>query len=433
MKVVIIGAGLSGLSTALALRKYVRLPNEEAVEISIYDRADPHDTGKYGFNDHADVRQKQQGAAISLQPNALRVLRDLDPELADKVYTSGYPCTHFTWKTAGDILLGRDYLDLLPISRPILVQCLAEALPENVRIIYKTIIKVEPRQGSSLKSIVHFEDGTQEEADLLVGADGIRSPLRHCLFKDDTELAESKYLGVCAVGGVLDMPLPKDYLDDPCIVFAIGANGTFGYCGLNRTEANKLLYFSFYDSEEMPDRTKVDYQEITKHLRERHHDWADPLIHDCLSKADIDNVYPICYVPDLPHWGHSGCVLVGDAAHAMPPASGQGGSQAFEDGQSLALLLAGFLEKHNTSEGIEEAIKAFYDLRHGRVDKMKADGLEMERQPKRPWGWATTLMMYAGLSAMVQVKYLSSFIWKGDPVVDWDAKEEVRKYLAARE
>ena len=56
----------------------------------------------------------------------------------------------------------------------------------------------------------------------------------------------------------------------------------------------------------------------------------------------------------------------------------------------------------------------------------------MEKQPKRPWSLMTTLLMYAGLSAMVQVKWISSFIWKSDPVVDWDVKEEVQRYLATR-
>lgn len=72
----------------------------------------------------------------------------------------------------------------------------------------------------------------------------------------------------------------------------------------------------------MPERgDKLDREKITALLRERHNDWSDPLIHQCLEKVNLDNVYPICYVPDLPYWGRDGCVLVGDAAHAMPPVS----------------------------------------------------------------------------------------------------------------
>ncbi|KAK3051344.1 hypothetical protein LTR09_007367 [Extremus antarcticus] len=199
-------------------------------------------------------------------------MRELSPDLADKVYTSRYPCTQFTWKTAGDSLLGRDNLDLLPIIRRILVQCLTEALPKAVRISHNTVTSVTPRPSKDAKAVVNFADGTSEVADLVVGADGIRSPVRHCLFPGEPDKAGAKYLGVCAVGGVLDVPLSKSYTDNPSILFSIGAAGVLGYCGLSKTEANKLLYFSFQKSEQMPDRTKVDYQLITKQLRERHND-----------------------------------------------------------------------------------------------------------------------------------------------------------------
>ncbi len=218
-------------------------------------------------------------------------MRELSPDLADKVYTSRYPCTQFTWKTAGDSLLGRDNLDLLPIIRRILVQCLTEALPKAVRISHNTVTSVTPRPSKDAKAVVNFADGTSEVADLVVGADGIRSPVRHCLFPGEPDKAGAKYLGVCAVGGVLDVPLSKSYTDNPSILFSIGAAGVLGYCGLSKTEANKLLYFSFQKSEQMPDRTKVDYQLITKQLRERHNDRSDPVIHDCITKASIDNTY----------------------------------------------------------------------------------------------------------------------------------------------
>jgi hypothetical protein len=100
MKIIIIGAGLSGLTTALALHKYVapKPPDNEPLEIKIYDESTvkPSGTVEYSWRDHSDIRNQQkeggrkknQGAAISLQSNAFKVLRELDANLAE-------PCPRF--------------------------------------------------------------------------------------------------------------------------------------------------------------------------------------------------------------------------------------------------------------------------------------------------------------------------------------------------
>lgn len=132
--------------------------------------------------------------------------------------------------------------------------------------------------------------------------------------------------GNCAVGGVLDLddPLPQSYLDQPRVVFIHGSAGTFGYGGLSQSSPKKLIYFSFYDTD-LPERgQKPDMQAVTRELRKRHSGWGDPMIARCLERASIDNIYPIFYMPNLPRWGRDRCVLVGDAAHAMTPATGQG-------------------------------------------------------------------------------------------------------------
>lgn len=193
MKVIIVGAGLSGLSTAIALRKYVQ-PLDPKLEIKIYDEADTHGVHSAGFSDHADIRLKRQGAAISLQSNAIRVLRDLNPKLADEVVATGFPCKGFTWKTASGWLLGKEYLGLLPVSRPLLIKCLEDALHHD-EVVFRSVSRVVPVAGR--KPTLHFDDGTTETSDLVIGADGIRSPIRRCLFGDDKEY-RPKFTCVCS-------------------------------------------------------------------------------------------------------------------------------------------------------------------------------------------------------------------------------------------
>ena len=196
MKIIIIGAGISGLGTAISLRKYLRPQlSDDDLEVKVYDedRVKPAGEIDYSWHDHSDIRQqkkKNQGAAISLQANAFKVLRDLDPALAERVYATGLPCKGFTWKNASDWVLGYEDLDAHLISRPALIECLMGALPDGI-VQYRTVANVMIEEGS--RPTIRFSDGGEETADLVVGADGIRSPLRKALFGEGEEY-RPKYL-----------------------------------------------------------------------------------------------------------------------------------------------------------------------------------------------------------------------------------------------
>lgn len=159
------------------------------------------------------------------------------------------------------------------------------------------------------------------------------------------------------------------------------------------------------------------------------------MIAQCLEQTDaIDTVYPIFYMPDIPTWGRDGCVLVGDAAHAMTPATGQGGSQAFEDGLTLGLLLGKFVEAHGGDGGavVEQSIRGLHDIRAQHVYEIKKAGLAI-KEPARPWGWGTTLAVYGFYFVMTKVKWLRGLF--GQPVYPahlFDARVEVERYVATR-
>ncbi|RYP06806.1 hypothetical protein DL765_009364 [Monosporascus sp. GIB2] len=421
MKVVIVGAGLSGLCTAMAFRKCI--PTNQNLQVKVYDNVNPHHSSDQD-GPSPKVSTSRLGAGLGLQANGLRVLGDLDHRLREKVCAYGFPCTHFTWKTAGNYLLGREYLDVLPISRPLLINCLQESLPEGT-VICKKVSRVLARQGQ--RPVVQFEDGSPDEiADLVIGADGIRSTVRRDLFGDN-EKYRPEYSGICAVGGVLDMPLPQHLVDDPTMIFFTGPTGVFGYSGLTQSDRNKLLYWSVYETD-LPDRgAELDHDVITRQLRERHSDWADPLIGRCLRSASIGHVFPIFVMPDLPYWGRDGCVLIGDAAHALPSRTGQGASQAFEDAEALALLLAGYLQKGDgpPDEAVSRSILGLFEVRAPRVRAIRADGLQW-KQPKMPMSWLKTCGLYAALFLLIRWRNFMNLFKRRDA---WNAKEEVTKYI----
>lgn len=190
MKIIIIGAGLSGLSTAIALRRYIKLKDGKPLNIKIYEKESQRD-------DPSEDREKQRlrklGAGLGLQSNGLKVLEDLNPRLRERVYASGFPCDHFKWKTAGGVLLSREYVDVLSISRPIIIDCLAESVSPEDKIEYKTVSEVIASEGQ--KPIIKFKDGSPDEtADLVIGADGVGSVVRRGLFGEHEELYKPQYL-----------------------------------------------------------------------------------------------------------------------------------------------------------------------------------------------------------------------------------------------
>jgi hypothetical protein len=170
------------------------------------------------------------------------------------------------------------------------------------------------------------------------------------------------------------------------MVFAFGRNGFFGYASASPAEAKSLMWWSTFETDSLPSKTNLDPEEIKASLRERHRTWADPVVQDIISKAEVETIYPTWVLPNLPHYGENGIVLVGDAAHAMSPTTGQGASQALEDAQTLSLLLAETLRRaynggddETEADAVALALKLFYNIRQPRVAAIVERGKKMDK------------------------------------------------------
>ena len=117
--------------------------------------------------------------------------------------------------------------------------------------------------------------------------------------------------------------------------------------------------------------------------------WADPFIREIVGKAEVNYIYPTWTMPTIPVWAKDSVVLIGDAAHALTPTTGQGASQCLEDAQTFALLLAHYLgqcynEGKSTTEhdAVEMSGKALYDIRHERVKTIGDRGRRISNTKK---------------------------------------------------
>lgn len=203
MKIVIIGAGIAGCAAYLELRKHLPTPSDSEVdpEIIIYEA--------YSTDLHMNVeeRQKRQGkntysstllvgGGLGIAANGLNVLRRLDEDLLKDVVRSGYAASKFNMKSkngwslvsmdaTGHASSEKQRMHMIAASRHSLWQALRSRIPDE-HIINKRISKVIASPTG--KNLIHFVDGSRSlEADLVIGADGVRSTAKRAIFREAKE------------------------------------------------------------------------------------------------------------------------------------------------------------------------------------------------------------------------------------------------------
>ena len=179
MKVIIVGGGIAGLSTYLFLRKNLPADATEH-EIYIYERHALSIFGTVSITGTASLI----GAGLGIAPNGMRELKNLDPEVHAEVLAKGYPVSRFQMNSAQTWVLGafpagdveRWGETMVMIGRQAVWEALRGRVPEGV-LREGEVKNVRPREGDGRVAVV-FKDGREEEADLVVGADGVRSVVR---------------------------------------------------------------------------------------------------------------------------------------------------------------------------------------------------------------------------------------------------------------
>jgi 2-polyprenyl-6-methoxyphenol hydroxylase-like FAD-dependent oxidoreductase len=220
----------------------------------------------------------------------------------------------------------------------------AEGAGANVR--YGTTIEDLDDRGTDVG--VTFSDGSRGDYDVVVGFDGIKSPLRKRLFGDAYEPVYSGH-----VVWRLTVPRP-DYVDRSDLFQSPHSKG--GYIPLTE----ETMYLLLVTSE--PEGVKYDPADFPSLLRERLAEFEGPLgdIRDGIEEGD-DIVYsPLSEVLLPPPWNKGLVVLGGDAAHACTPHITQGAAMALEDAVVLAEELFG-------GEEIPAALESYAARRYPRA------------------------------------------------------------------
>ena len=266
--------------------------------------------------------------------------------------------------------------------------------------------------------------------------------------------------GLVGVGGFIPATTLGQNYPPGQLTLTLGSHGFFGYgpCnltpssngayqsqyGTNRadripsTPAKDAVWWSTYQVQDLPDSNNLDFEDIKSQLQNRHSNFKNPIIQNIIANVTIDSIYPTWTTPSLPTWSTNNIALVGDAAHALQTSSGQGASQALEDAQVIAMLLAHHL-RHSTldmQENISLALKQYVEIRKPRIERIAEHARkmgDMKRKKGKVEEWVTYFFIWAmGLLPRSWNSY-DLFLSKelpGEKVrqfIDAEEKREVRR------
>jgi len=328
MKIAILGGGVAGVASAIAFRL-------KGYDVTVHERRDG-DTNI--------------GAGIVVWPNAAFVLDQLGI-LDDIAAVAGRPRAMRRLSRAGadlgaldigliDGRMGYPSLSILRSDFQRILLARLQSLGVAVRYGHE-VVRIDAG------TVVHFGDGTTLAADLVVGADGrMTSCARRYVTGDDTPVYQGfvNWIGVCEGDDIaFDVDAISDYW---------GTGERFGIVPVAR---NKAYWAGGAAQDTVGTRNPDAYRD---ELQRIFADWPEPVrrIIAATPGARINKIHVHDHDP-VPTWHRHNLILVGDAAHAALPTSGQGACQALED----AWHLVNCVEAHPGNLG--QAFEAFTALR----------------------------------------------------------------------
>jgi salicylate hydroxylase len=333
LTVAIVGAGIGGLSAALAL-------SARGMNVTVFEGAES---------------PREAGAGLSLPPNALLLLKrtSLCQDI-EKITTRSQGLMLRTSR-GEPISPGSPAVQSYQIHRVELLDMLLGAVKGLVRFGHRCVAVHEMPAGAQLS----FTNGVVCDADVIIGADGIHSVVQREIGLSAHPTSE----GIVAYRGLVWAGKLSWAADLRGLNMWMGDGRSFICFPVSQGRLINIVAFvpSTSDMEET-----WFAQGDVKTLAGEYEGWDDP-VRNLIAALDHTFRWGIYDRPALPYWS-KGCVtLLGDAAHPMVPHFGQGAGQAIEDGFALAVLL-----DHARRDEVPARLQAYQNLRLGRTSRIQA-------------------------------------------------------------
>ncbi|TPW74070.1 FAD-dependent monooxygenase [Schumannella soli] len=356
MKALIIGGGVAGPATALALARV-------GIDAEVLERRPAADA--------------DEGSYLTLAPNGLTALESLGA--LEPVLAAGFPTRANRMFGAHGRLLGELSLGIarpdgrvgLTLKRSRLATVLAEqAAAAGATISYGAVVEEMREQGPSADATgitVRLADGRELTADLAIGADGVRSRTRSWI---DPGAPAARYVGLTNFGGITHDPELAASLPAESWHFTFGSGA---FVGAHPSPDGDVVWFVNVPEPEIARDVRASTSEAEWRARLGRLVAGDAgpaarLIANGRLELAGDSTYDL---PRVPRWSRGRAVLIGDAAHAPSPSAGQGASMALEDAVVLVRALRDARADTDPAT-LSAAFAAYASQRRRRVERIVA-------------------------------------------------------------
>jgi 2-polyprenyl-6-methoxyphenol hydroxylase-like FAD-dependent oxidoreductase len=389
----VIGGGIAGPVVAAALLK-------AGIQATVYEA---YPTLTEGI-----------GGGLALAPNGLAALGVIGAD--DAVRALATPAAGTVMAVGQNTRRLPSLADLEPlqiVGRGDLHRVLHDrAVEAGVRFEYGKRLVAADEDPNSVTG--RFEDGSTATADVLVGADGVRSTVRTLI---DPKAPAAGYTGLLGFQGYLDASSDLD--PEPGVMtFAFGKRAYYLFWKMadGRVTWGANLPSKKYMS--LTDARAIPAEQWLRTLRETYAgDLPGELLAYRTTAKNLDITGAIHIMPPVPHWHRGRMVLVGDAVHAPSNSTGQGASLAIESSIQLARCLRDLPDATS-------AFNAYEQLRRERVERITKRGARTNstKTPGPVGRKAMQVLMPVFFKVMNFEKVMG---WEQRYRIDWDAPVEV--------
>ena len=318
MNIDIIGAGIGGLTTAIALE-------QKGITTRIFEQAQ---------------QIKQVGAGIILANNAMQVydklgLRKIIEENGNPISTMHITKANLQPLSSIDLAYfeRKNKIKNIAIHRGKLQQILIDHLKSSKIELQHQLTSIEKNTDDyTLK----FENGNQIQASIILGADGLNSVVRQSILPNNS----IRHANQVCWRGITAYKLPKKFRNE--LNEAWGKSERFGFVQIAE---NKVYWYALKSF-------KKDQHEFSVHDLDKYFGEYNTIIKDILqsTKKEHINTAEISDLKPTSTWYKEKVCLIGDSAHATTPNMGQGACQAIED----AYVLSACIDKYEISKAFSE-------------------------------------------------------------------------------